>query len=644
MGFSGKVFPKGTNPPAIVATKGPHAFNKYFYIRIGIITDVDYQRYTMTVTYLDKDGARPGRPISFPLIGPAGCIGMLPEEGSIGLFGFINEDSGKGAPVLLSYLPSGLYNAINQNVIKKDPDFAASGDINELQHRFRKLDKGDLICASSLGSGLFLNKDVELYDSIGDILRLREDDQAIIQTSLNNYIFADGASLCIGPAVRNGLVLYNKDGKIPKMMASSMTMSNGQEMKYIVPFGQEIGFDTQYYTEYRVDVDDFGDGRLDLNDINANTTASMRDPVVTLSLGNFIGANSRDPRSYGKILRALSFRSPTDRQNAFSLVPVDQANGLDGPTVLGMAYALNFPKSGSLLGVDKEGHYYINLSKTKANPLGAGRSMSITAQGNLKEVWGADSNDANSWDLTASGGVRWFIGQHTNGVSFDFRTSSSVYMSVGGKDKDGFAKQEIFSGNVKESVGGKKTIVTQDLELTISGMKKESIVGASSASIQGDNTINVMGVFTESVIKEKQSKIGKRKTTITTGNDELTLIKGNILETIQTFGKKSTTITAGSIEQTLITGKHKTSITSGAYNVEVSAGSAGIKALAGATSMQSLTMTLKGSANVYMDTPIARLGSGASIGGAISGMPGKPSHFDYVTGAPHKGSMKVGLA
>ena len=59
-------------------------------------------------------------------------------------------------------------------------------------------------------------------------------------------------------------------------------------------------------------------------------------------------------------------------------------------------------------------------------------------------------------------------------------------------------------------------------------MKTETIRGGASLSYQADLTTNVAGVSTENVVTEKQCKFGKRKTTITTGSDQLEVLAGNI--------------------------------------------------------------------------------------------------------------------
>jgi len=627
---------------------GDNKFNQYFYVRIGLIQEVDLDKYTMTIQWLQGErGVRDKVPISFAYAGPAGCIGALPEKGAVGIFGFFNEGGGKGSPLLLSYLPAGLDVGLNFNTVKVIPDALSTSDVNEIDFKFRKLSLGDIIVSSPLGATLFLNKNVELHDGVQDSILLREDDQAIIATSIHNFLFADGVSISSGPALRNSMAIYDSQGNKLPNDGSIMSMSSGKDNIYIVPCGQNITYDTKFYTEYRLDVDELADGKLDLNDVNSSSPLSTRNPIVTLAMGNYIGADQNNPQLYGSLLKARLFSSSEDQQGAFSLERAMANNGINEPGIIGLVYAMHFLKSGCFLGVDKEGHYYMNLPASNLNPLGAGRSMSILAQGNLKEVWGLTADNNNSWDLGTKGGILWNVGNHNlnrKSRSIDVRTTKGIYLKVQSGDDDGYAKQEDLKGNVKENISGDKQTICTNQTVTINGAKKENITGSASESVQSDKNLNVLGTYTETVIKEMSGKYGVRKVTVTTGNDELTVLRGNISETITTFGKRSTTIAAGSIEQSIVTGNIKTSIGAGSYSVAVKGGSISIKTTAGLVTIAGTNVTIKGNLAVSVNAPLVRLGNGAPIGGVLTGLPGIPSCFDPITGTPFSGSLRVSAA
>jgi hypothetical protein len=649
MGFSSRQFAPGEKPHHTFSQfSGPNKFNQYFYVRVGVIQEVDIDKYEMTVQWIQGDsGVRDKIPISFAYAGPAGCIGGLPEKGAIGVFGFYNEGGGKGSPLLLALLPAGLDAGLNFNTVKIFPDAVTTTDVNEVDFKFRKLSIGDMIMASPLGSALFLNNSVELHDGIQDSIVIREDDQAIISTSIHNFVFSDGVAISCGPALRNRLPIYDSQGnKIPNA-GSILSLSTGKDNIYIVPQGKAITYDTKFYSEYRVDVDELVDGKLDLNDINESSPLSTRSPIVTLAMGNYIGADAKNLQQYGSILKARLFNSAWDSKGSFALEEATQNNGIDEPGILGLAYAMHFLKNGAFVGIDKEGHYYMNLPASTINSLGAGRSMSILAQGNLKEIWGMSAYENNSWSLDTNGGIVWDIGNHNlnrKSRSLEIRTTKGINIRVQGGDDDGFAKKEDLKGNVIQNVTGDKDTICGNLTSTINGLRKENITGSETKSVQSDKTLSVLGVYTENVIKEMTGKYGKRTTQITTGNDELTVMAGNITETM-TFGKRSLTIqTTGSIEENLTSGTYKTTVSAGAYTINVKTGTIDIKSNAGLVTISGTAVTIKGNLTVSVDSPIVRLGSGAPLGGAVTGLPGIPSDFCKVTGIPYRGSMKVGIA
>ncbi len=651
----GKIYNEGESPSSILS----EVSSQYFYVRTGVIEEVDLDKYEMTIRWEPGNAVRNKIPIYFPYAGPAGCLGMLPEKGAIGIFGFYGTGRGGRTPLCLGFLPAGLDAGLNYNQVKVYPDAIPTNDINEIQFKFRKLSKGDMIMRSPLGGSVFLNEDVEIHDDAQDSIVIREADQSIISTSLNNFMFADGVSVNSGPAIRNAMVLYDEEGaKIPNN-GSMLSLPDGRDNIYVVPHGEEITYDTPFYAEYRVEVDELGNGRLDLNDINSISPISTREPIVTFALGNVIGSDRKDPQTYGEILKVTLFSSSTAQRGNFGLEASSQKNGIDEPATIGLAYAVQFPDSGCFLGIDKEGHYSWNLPASKSNPLGAGRSMSILGAGNLKEIWGPEATDQNSWDLTTVGGLRWNIGAHgttNNSRSMDIKTSRGIYIKVNGADDEtvelaankswtGFSLQAIYKSNVYESVGGGKRVnVSGEFSTKINGMKEETIDGSSTESVQSDKNLSVAGQYSETVSKEMQGKYGSRKTTIgPKGNDELEVMAGDIIQTITTFGQRKLSVNGGLIEETIGNGVYETKVTAGKYRVEAGVGKFEIISPIGTVTLEGLTVTVKGSALVNIDAPMVKIGSGALIGGVVSGLPGKPNHFDYVTGSPLAGSFKVSV-
>jgi len=641
---------------------GPNKDKRYYNLRVGKIIpgtiDFDHLRYR--IEWLTGGGSPEWITMSFPYIGYGSCIAAFPEEGSLVICGYLSDDDSLPRPIPLAFFPVAMQAALEGASIKNQPDCLPNEQSPITYSHFRPLQKGDLSIASVLGGEIFVNSDIEIKDKLRDTILIRSSDQSIIATSINNFMFANGVAVNAGKIIRNKASIFDANGmRIPDQLTREVNLPGGRTNIHVVPFGTSIDEITRYYSEYRIDVDDLVDGVLETNDINGQTSLTNRDPIVAFSMGNYVGAS--DDNRYGKILRPVLFNSPLDTEGQFDLIECVQNKGLDEVSTLGLAYAIHLLKKDSFFGFDKEGHLYLNLNASStANPLGSGRSMSILSNGNLKEIWGKTSDNANSWDLTTSGGVKWNIGQHNdNGKnrSFEIVTASSINLTVKGSETDvndpdfnvnpsvsetttTYSRQEVITGNQKVSIGGtEKTTVAGNSILKVNGMRREQVGGSSSYEYQTDKSENIMGVYTQVVVKEMQGRFGKRKETVYLGQ-ELSIMTGDMKESIVTFGNKKTTLTAGNIEETIIKGDKKVTIAVGNYKVSVAAGGVEIQALGSAKLTGLKGVTIQG---LKTDIKSATVSIGALPvkGAVVIGLPGLPSHLDYVTGIPLKGSFTV---
>ena len=664
MNSPGRLYNRGEKPSSAISNVvGPNKIFHRLGLRTGTIREVDTTRLRMYIEWKGGSGTARWIPISFPVFGPASCLGMIPEVGSVGIFGFYFEGDGTtSSPFLLAYLPAYLTASYQYNDMKLDPDAIPNEDQNIFQYRFRPLTEGEMCMVAPKGASLYASTGLEITDKMKDSILVRDSDQAIIATSLNNFIFADGVAISAGPIIRNHLNLFDTTGKrIPSTLARELTLPDGRTNIHLTPFGDKINYDSQYYSEYRIDANDLVDGTLDINSINTPGTTSMASSIISLVMGNYVGSDiSR--KDYGKIVRPSLFNSPQDQDGDFTLSECVQNKGADEVALLGLAYALHSTKSGCFIGVDKEGHYYMHLPSSAAHPLGGGRSMSILAKGNLKEIWGADGKEANSWDLTAKGGVRWNVGAHNDtqkNRSIDIRASSSIFIQAGGQDTENvtinvdgtdkvynFAKQENILGNSREVVAGTQfQAVSGDQRTTISGLKSESVFGSASYQFQTDKSENIMGISHEVVGKEKQGNYAKRTVTIK-GKDELIIQGADRIETIQLFGNRKTSLLgAGNIEENIFKGDKKVTITAGDYKISVAAGNINITTAIGSAKISASTgITI----DAGLASSVAIKGMGVTLGNSIREtgvVTGNDSvsctHHDYMTGSPLLGSFTV---
>lgn len=661
--MNNRMYSNGEQPSDLFGQQyGSNKFNRYFYSRIGRIIDIDYERYQVKVEWLEGSGSPDWFPISFSYVGPASQAGAMPEIGALTICTFIKESyTGKGKPLSAGgYLPVALQAALEHNVIKRLPDSLPTEEDNVFFMKFRKLIKGDMIMSSQFGGELFINRDVELRDGLNDCILLRSSDQSLVMTSMNNFMFANGVAVSAGPMIRNKVQgIFDAQGnRVPNQLFRELSLPGGKDNIYIVPKGQSIEENALFYSEYRIDVDEITDGSLDINEINSHAVTTNRDPIVSMIMGNYAGHQDLSA-NLGKILRPSIFSTSNPTKGEFELLECVQNKGVDEVSKLGVAFAVHLLKTNGFLGFDKEGHLYINLNaSSSANPLGAGKSMSLLGSGSLKEMWGLNADTANSWDLTTKGGIKWTIGNHNargSTRSIDISTSKGIKIEALGNDVlttpepmypnstttvNGYAYRSDVYGNQKVNISGNETMqVSGESSLIVDGLRHEEIRGAASSHIIGNKSINVTEIYTQVVLKEMQGRYGKRKESVIKGQ-ELTVDTGDIVETIKTFGNKKTRVVKGNIEEFILKGDRKTQIVSGNYSVLVGAGKASF------TAGQDISLT--SAKKVKMVAPTVdvsggtvNLGAIPARGNVIIGLPGAPSHFDYVTGVPLKGSNTV---
>lgn len=644
-------------------------------IYVGSVESVRSDDMSMNVNLYQRKGYLLNIPISFPYVGSMGIIGAMPEVGTNVILIKVSVHDPRYPNFQyypIAYLPPGIAMSPDYVAIQRFPDSVRTDDKNVFFSKFRELRKGDVIVGSGAGSEIFLDKDIEIHNESGGTLLLRSGDQSIISTTLNNFMFSDGIWRSAGLIQRNSLQTKDRNGEpIFGLNAEEAMMEDGRKVVYIKPASTDLSYGNRIYSEYRLEVDEFGSRVPQSNDVNAVINSSLRSPVCVLSMGNFVGNSKRDPRTYGHLLGVRFFDTYKSDKGSFQLTPLLTTGGVDAPSILGMAYALHLPKNNAFIGIDKEGHYYQFFpASTSINPLGAGRSISVLAHGNKKEIYGS-AQDGNSWDLTLKGGLKWRVGQHTDtnsNLSIDIRTTGPAYFEYGVPDEA--ALEDIQSKEPKKldslSAYGKIERVVGNSRYDIEGSREVRIDGSDFTRINGlmthdftsikeiigsVKTVSVGDSYSVTVLKEMNGKFGNRVTTIMSGSDELTVLKGNISRKITTMGDFETSTKIGDIKETILgKGNRIFSSTAGDYKVNCTAGNVEVMTKAGKVTIETKSGTVKisgplgvdivSTSKIKVNGSTVDLGSGALKGGVITTL----SHRDYTTGAPLLGSGTVKAA
>lgn len=656
----GRQIAKGEKPPPSARSLDGLVFVK------GYVKYVNPQNWTIDVELYEKLGPVTNISLHQPYGSLSSYIAAMPEVGSIVLLGRHH-----GGYVLLNYIPH-YTKALEGKSAKIWPDSIKTDEKNYITARMRKLFPGEIAFASKEGMEIFLGKELLLSDRVGNNFTLKSDYDHFISTSGSNSLFASGIWLNRG-VVRRNLIDPSSEEDIPHIFRDNSMLGT---YNYVARVGGPKPDISNYYTEYLLEVEEQAPPIQPTNEINGDSNVTIRKPVIVFGLGNYVG-NNPGTDEYGQILRPVLFSDPEDREGDFSFVPVTG----DNISRYGLAYTLFKPDSGdprigSFIGIDKEGHYYQFLPSSTGGGIGKGRSMSVVARGSKKEIWGRDSRYGNSWDLNVSGGIRWDIGSHNerdgnpfSNRSIDIRASKSAYFFFGSEldtalydfekptekitDTREYYKVEKIDGKERREVGSsRETIIEGSDKYKIEGALTQEILGSGTVTFGSGYNLIVGDAFVEKVTKEKQETFGNRRTQILSGGSELVIksTQGNISEEITKIGNRTLSITTGNIEETIKTGSRSFKTNAGSFDALTDSGNVTLKTKSGQVALSTSTGSLKMGASLNITIKTKAISNVNIEGGTINlkgrtgtsgGVVTDKTHYDYITGAPPKGSMSV---
>lgn len=188
-------------------------------IRYAKVTRVDPKRMVVDLEYLS--GVRveaKNVAITFPGAGSRHFFGAMPEVGDLCLVGQTPAESGRSKrPVILGwYVPSTQAGYDWLNVRSHSPDElsltpkqkeALEGLASERRHKLRQMEKGNIIASSAQGSDLLLTESATLANRRGNEVILRDQDQALVVRSLQQFHAGAGFRTYSGMVQRDANLL-----------------------------------------------------------------------------------------------------------------------------------------------------------------------------------------------------------------------------------------------------------------------------------------------------------------------------------------------------------------------------------------------------------------------------------------------------
>jgi hypothetical protein len=208
----------------------PSTGKSAFALGVCVITQVLYEDFHVklrTVVGEDQEYERVPVPLTFPGAGARHFLGSMPEVGDHCVVGFLplessGSASGVGAkvPVILAWIPQGVWHGydwmVTQPFTVDEYDFTprqnamVDGVFQRVRHKLAHMQPGDVLASSSKGADLILDESVTLMNRRCNELKLRDQDQALILRSLQQFHAMSGTRIYGGMVQRDGSLLQTQ--------------------------------------------------------------------------------------------------------------------------------------------------------------------------------------------------------------------------------------------------------------------------------------------------------------------------------------------------------------------------------------------------------------------------------------------------
>jgi len=200
------------------ANTGP----QQFALSTGQVTFIDYESHLITIRVTTGEELQ-FEPQALPqaAAGHRHFLGAMPEVGDVCLVGWGQSISGRTkTPYVLRWLVPGVTSGHDwlptQPYSPGDFGFTATekarfeGIADRVRHKLRHLEPGDVFGMSSRGADILLNESIQITNRRGNEIHLRDQDQAIIFRSLQQFHAMSGARIYAGMVQRDAGMLPNQ--------------------------------------------------------------------------------------------------------------------------------------------------------------------------------------------------------------------------------------------------------------------------------------------------------------------------------------------------------------------------------------------------------------------------------------------------
>lgn len=326
----------------ITRTEDPSTGAAAYALGIARVVRVDYASHQVQIQIIhgEKDYFDWSPiPACSPAAGARHFIGSLPEPGDVCVIGWLSADSKH--PIILTYMPiavgSGPEWTPLQSFLPTEVDINPQtqahyeGIYGRYRHKMRSVRPGAIVMSSSQGSDILLDEGVLITNRRATEIRLRDQDQAIVFRSLQQFHVMGGARVYAGMVQRDAQFLPRRmisDGV--NWAAGVQVDSNGDPLT-----PGELGASSEpvgSLTPHRVFMK--SDKALPFADSGISIDSNI-DPYSFLARGLFIGTDgyaldtsqtSSDAEYGGKPMWRVAI-DPNPENNTR---PTNSATALDG--------------------------------------------------------------------------------------------------------------------------------------------------------------------------------------------------------------------------------------------------------------------------------------------------------------------------
>lgn len=189
------------------------------------VAEINYEEFAVSLRVVSGKGLEQMQapiPLTFPAAGARHFLGAMPQLGDLCVVGWMPHESGtdkspKGTAVILGWLINGTWvgrdwaTTAEYSTEEHDQgmpkDRAMMRGHDRVRHKLRHVQPGEIVASSAQGSDLVLDEGVTLSNRRGNEIRLRDQDQAFVVRSSQQFHAMSGSRIYAGMVQRDATFL-----------------------------------------------------------------------------------------------------------------------------------------------------------------------------------------------------------------------------------------------------------------------------------------------------------------------------------------------------------------------------------------------------------------------------------------------------